>query len=53
MGSMTEFSGWPSAGAGGWVINQWLKKAVLLSFRLHDSAVGGGPAARRSRTRCR
>ena len=21
----------------GWVVNQWLKKAVLLSFRLHDS----------------
>ena len=28
----------------GWVVNQWLKKAVLLSFRLSDSAVqGGGP----------
>ena len=40
-------------GAGGWVINQWLKKAVLLSFRLNDSAVGGGPAVRRSTTRCR
>jgi 2,3,4,5-tetrahydropyridine-2-carboxylate N-succinyltransferase len=24
-------------GAGGWVVNQWLKKAVLLSFRLTDS----------------
>ena len=22
--------------AGGWVVNQWLKKAVLLSFRLND-----------------
>ena len=22
--------------AGGWQVNQWLKKAVLLSFRLHD-----------------
>lgn len=22
---------------GGWQVNQWLKKAVLLSFRLHDS----------------
>ena len=22
--------------SGGWVVNQWLKKAVLLSFRLHD-----------------
>ncbi|MBL8699777.1 MAG: 2,3,4,5-tetrahydropyridine-2,6-dicarboxylate N-succinyltransferase [Alphaproteobacteria bacterium] len=28
----------------GWVVNQWLKKAVLLSFRLSDSSVqGGGP----------
>jgi 2,3,4,5-tetrahydropyridine-2-carboxylate N-succinyltransferase len=29
----------------GWVTHQWLKKAVLLSFRLHDSApIGlGGP----------
>ena len=24
--------------AGGWVVNQWLKKAVLLSFRLADNA---------------
>jgi 2,3,4,5-tetrahydropyridine-2-carboxylate N-succinyltransferase len=24
-------------GAEGWVVNQWLKKAVLLSFRLNDS----------------
>ena len=24
-------------GADGWVVNQWLKKAVLLSFRLNDS----------------
>ena len=24
---------------GGWVIHQWAKKAVLLSFRLHDNAV--------------
>src|SRR3546814_8822154 len=23
-------------GAGGWRVNQWLKKAVLLSFRLND-----------------
>jgi 2,3,4,5-tetrahydropyridine-2-carboxylate N-succinyltransferase len=29
---------------GGWRVNQWLKKAVLLSFRLNDSApVPGGP----------
>jgi 2,3,4,5-tetrahydropyridine-2-carboxylate N-succinyltransferase len=25
--------------AGGWQVNQWLKKAVLLSFRLNDNAV--------------
>jgi 2,3,4,5-tetrahydropyridine-2-carboxylate N-succinyltransferase len=30
-------------GAGGWRVNQWLKKAVLLSFRLNDSAVIAGP----------
>ena len=31
--------------AGGtWQVNQWLKKAVLLSFRLNDmSAIAGGP----------
>ena len=30
--------------AGEWVVHQWLKKAVLLSFRLNDMAViGGGP----------
>ena len=29
---------------GGWQVNQWLKKAVLLSFRLNDMAViEGGP----------
>ncbi len=29
---------------GDWVVNQWLKKAVLLSFRLTETAViGGGP----------
>ena len=31
-------------GAGGWQVNQWLKKAVLLSFRLNDmEAIPGGP----------
>ena len=31
-------------GAGGdWVVNQWLKKAVLLSFRLNDNVVMPGP----------
>lgn len=29
---------------GSWAVNQWLKKAVLLSFRLNDmSVIGGGP----------
>ena len=29
---------------GEWVVHQWLKKAVLLSFRLHDmTAIGGAP----------
>jgi len=29
---------------GGWVVNQWLKKAVLLSFRLNDmAAISGAP----------
>ena len=29
---------------GGWTVNQWLKKAVLLSFRLNDmTAIAGGP----------
>lgn len=36
-------------GNGGWTVNQWLKKAVLLSFRLNDNrvmdhAAGGDPA---------
>jgi len=30
-------------GADGWVVNQWLKKAVLLSFRLNDMSVMPGP----------
>ena len=34
---------------GAWQVNQWLKKAVLLSFRLNDNVVieaaaGGAPA---------
>ena len=32
-------------GAGGWRVNQWLKKAVLLSFRLNDNAVVESGAA--------
>ena len=36
-------------GAGGWKVNQWLKQAVLLSFRLNDNQVieagaAGAPA---------
>ena len=35
-------------GAAGWVVREWLKKAVLLSFRLNDSVpmpgAGGAPA---------
>ncbi len=32
-------------GQGGWQVNQWLKKAVLLSFRLNDNVVVDGGAA--------
>ena len=31
-------------GAGGWTVHQWLKKAVLLSFRLNPNVrIPGGP----------
>jgi len=30
------------SGSGGWTVNQWLKKAVLLSFRLHDNRLAEG-----------
>lgn len=30
---------------GGWQVNQWLKKAVLLSFRLHDNRLMEGGSA--------
>jgi 2,3,4,5-tetrahydropyridine-2-carboxylate N-succinyltransferase len=33
------------AAAGGWQVNQWLKKAVLLSFRLNDNEVVDGGSA--------
>src|SRR3546814_12381463 len=34
---------------GAWQVNQWLKKAVLLSFRLNDMAlIEGGPGDRKS-----
>jgi 2,3,4,5-tetrahydropyridine-2,6-dicarboxylate N-succinyltransferase len=33
-----------AAGPNSWKVNQWLKKAVLLSFRLNDNAlIDGGP----------
>ncbi len=32
-------------GNGGWHVNQWLKKAVLLSFRLNDNMVMDGGSA--------
>jgi 2,3,4,5-tetrahydropyridine-2-carboxylate N-succinyltransferase len=32
-------------GQGGWQVNQWLKKAVLLSFRLNDNVLVEGGAA--------
>jgi 2,3,4,5-tetrahydropyridine-2-carboxylate N-succinyltransferase len=32
-------------GAGGWKVNQWLKQAVLLSFRLNDNRVMEGAGA--------
>ncbi len=33
-------------GAGGWTVNQWLKQAVLLSFRLTPNAgIYGGPGS--------
>ncbi|MBE5074665.1 2,3,4,5-tetrahydropyridine-2,6-dicarboxylate N-succinyltransferase [Erythrobacteraceae bacterium E2-1 Yellow Sea] len=32
-------------GNGGWTVNQWLKKAVLLSFRLNDNVIMDGGAA--------
>ena len=33
-------------GSDGWVVNQWAKKAVLLSFRLNDmEMISGGPGS--------
>jgi len=28
---------------GNWVVNQWIKKAILLSFRLNDNEISKGP----------
>ena len=33
-------------GAGGWVVNEWLKKAVLLSFRVRENHLVDGGFAR-------
>ncbi len=34
----------PDSESGGWRVNQWLKQAVLLSFRLYpNAAIPGGP----------
>ena len=39
------------AADGRWQVNQWLKKAVLLSFRLNDmSTISGGPGGRGAST---
>jgi len=36
-------------GKGGWQVNEWLKKAVLLSFRLNDmTPIPGGPGGKSS-----
>ncbi len=32
----------PDASCGGWIVHEWLKKAVLLSFRLNDSVPMSG-----------
>ena len=28
---------------GNWIVNQWIKKAILLSFRLNDNEILKGP----------
>ena len=34
----------PAGGVGAWVVNDWLKKAILLSFRISDTGpIAGGP----------
>ena len=38
---------------GQWSVNQWLKKAVLLSFRLNDNQLMNGPGGSTGGTRCR
>ena len=36
---------------GSWVVNQWLKKAVLLSFRLRDTVPVSGRCCARATSR--
>ena len=36
-------AGGPNGGPDSWIVHDWLKKAVLLSFRLNDSAPMPGP----------
>ena len=38
---------------GAWVTHQWIKKAVLLSFRAHDNRVIDGGRDAPTSTRCR
>ncbi len=42
---MTDRSATADKVGGEWVVNQWLKKAVLLSFRLYDSVPMDGGAS--------
>ena len=37
-------------GVGQWTVNQWVKKAVLLSFRLNDNRLISGSAGGASRS---
>ena len=39
--------------SGAWIVNQWLKKAVLLSFRINDNRVDRRRLHDASSTRCR
>ena len=42
--SIAASCGWRRRPPAGWTVHQWLKKAVLLSFRLNDmSVIEGGP----------
>ena len=41
-GSTAASCGWPRRCGGEWLTHQWIKKAVLLSFRLEDNQVMPG-----------